>query len=491
MRSDGSGTSPGGVVHPGYRQPELLIDGRAIGAGERPGQPVVNPATLEFLGEVPHALPGDLDDALAAAERGFRTWRRRSPQERGRVLKRAAELLRGDLEHLAHTVALEVGKPLQQGRWEASTAADTLEWFAEEGRRAYGRVIPGCYGGATFTVVKEPVGPVAAFSAWNFPFINAARKLGASLAAGCSCVYKPAEEAPASGMAVARALLAAGLPADAVAVVFGTPSRISEHLLASPVIRKLSFTGSVAVGRHLTQLAARRSIRTTMELGGHAPVIVCADADAPATAAMAVAAKFKNAGQVCVSPTRFYVHDSIFEAFTEAFVAGARALTLGPGTDPKADMGPMIHERRRDAVAELVAEAVRRGARLVCGGLPLPGPGWFHEPTVLTDVPPESRIQHEEPFGPVALIDRFADLDDALGRANGTGFGLAAYAFSSRAATLSRLADALEAGMVALNSFVVSQPDAPFLGVKDSGHGAEAGSEGLEACLVTKLVTRA
>lgn len=473
-----------------YRQPELLIGGRPASGGGRKSQPVVNPATFEVLGELPHATPGDLDDCLAAAQRGFVLWREVSPQERGRILKRAADILRTQAGELAYTVALEVGKPMQQGGWEAATAADTLEWFAEEGRRAYGRVLPGRYGGARFTVVKEPVGPVAGFAAWNFPLINASRKIGAALGAGCSCIYKPAEEAPSSGMAVARALMAAGLPQDALSVVFGVPAEVSAHLLASPVIRKLSFTGSVPVGRQLTQLAAQRSIRTTMELGGHGPVIVCADADVEQTAALAVATKYKNAGQVCVSPTRFLVHESVYARFTQAFVAGARALRLGPGTDPASDMGPMIHQRRRDAVHALVADACAQGATLACGGQAVDGAGWFYAPTVLTDVPAAARILHEEPFGPVALIARFTQIEQALAVANDTGYGLAAYAFSRDAHTLSLLASRLEAGMVALNSFVVSQPDAPFLGVKDSGHGAEAGSEGLEACLVTKLITQ-
>lgn len=474
-----------------YEQPQLIINGVQISSAERRMTPIVNPATLETLGELPHATVADLDAALSGAKMAFEQWRVISPQERGRIIKKAADILRGRAHELEQLVAQEVGKPIVQGRWEALVAADTLEWFAEEGRRAYGRIIPGQYSGVSFRVVKEPVGPVAAFSAWNFPLINAARKLGAALAAGCSCVYKPAEEAPASGLAVARALITAGVPQGVVSVVFGNPAEISAYLLSSPIIRKVSFTGSVPVGKQLTKLAADRGIRTTMELGGHAPVIVCADANAEEVAAMAVASKYRNAGQVCISPTRFYIHQSIHARFLDAFSRRVAELKVGNGLDPATDVGPLIHQRRRDAIHALVGEAVKAGAKLVRGGQPVDRAGWFYEPTVLADVPRTARIMNEEPFGPVAIINAFSDLDAVLAEANALPYGLAAYAFSDSAKTLSKLSSSIESGMVALNSFVISQPDAPFLGIKESGHGAEAGAEGLEACLVTKVISQA
>lgn len=474
-----------------YEQPHLIINGVQIGSAGRRTTPIVNPATLAMLGDLPHATLADLDAALSGAKTGFEQWRAISPQERGRIIKKAADILRGRANELEQLVAQEVGKPLVQGRWEALVAADTLEWFAEEGRRAYGRIIPGQYHGVSFRVVKEPVGPVAAFSAWNFPLINAARKLGAALAAGCSCIYKPAEEAPASGLAVARALLAAGVSQGVVSVVFGIPAEVSAYLLSSPIIRKVSFTGSVPVGKQLTKLAADRGIRTTMELGGHAPVIVCADANVDEVAAMAVASKYRNAGQVCISPTRFYIHQSIHARFLNAFSQRVAELKVGNGLDPAMDVGPLIHQRRRDAIHALVSEAVQAGAKLVIGGKPVDRAGWFYEPTVLANVPRAARIMNEEPFGPVAIINSFADLDEVLAEANALPYGLAAYAFSDSAKILSKLASSIESGMVALNSFVISQPDAPFLGIKESGHGAEAGVEGLEACLVTKVITQA
>ncbi|WP_458766320.1 NAD-dependent succinate-semialdehyde dehydrogenase [Cupriavidus basilensis] len=474
-----------------YEQPHLIINGAQIGTSERSATPIVNPATLETLGHLPHATLADLDAALAGAKSGFERWRTVSPQERGRIIKRAADILRARTSELEQLVAQEVGKPVVQGRWEALVAADTLEWFAEEGRRAYGRIIPGQYSGVSFRVVKEPVGPVAAFSAWNFPLINAARKLGAALAAGCSCIYKPAEEAPASGLAVPRALIAAGVPQGVVSVVFGVPAEISSYLLNSPIIRKVSFTGSVPVGKQLTKLAADRGIRTTMELGGHAPVIVCGDVNIEEVAAQAVASKYRNAGQVCVSPTRFYIHESVYERFLDAFARRVNELKIGDGLDPATDVGPLIHQRRRDAIHGLVSEAVEAGAQLVVGGNPLERVGWFYEPTVLAGVPRGARIMKEEPFGPVAIINPYSDLDEVMREANALPYGLAAYAFSESARTLATISSSLEAGMVALNSFVISQPDAPFLGIKESGHGAEAGPEGLEACLVTKVISQA
>lgn len=474
---------------PGYEPPALLIAGEFV-AATRTAEPVINPANGQILATVPHATPADLDAALDAAQRSFGPWRTETPQERGRILKRAADLLRVRADAIARLVTQEVGKPLAEGRWEAAVAADTLEWFAEEGRRAYGRVLPARQGKTRFSVVKEPVGPVAAFAPWNFPVVNAARKIGAALAAGCPCILKPAEEAPAAALAVGRALLDAGLPPGVLSIVFGVPAEVSSHLIASRVIRKLSFTGSIPVGRHLMKLAVDRGQRTTMELGGHAPVIVCDDADVDAVLDQAVVSKFRNAGQVCVSPTRFYVQRRIYDRFVEGFAARAEALKVGDGLDERSQMGPLIHERRRAAVAALVDDACAAGGRLAAGGRPMDGPGFFYRPTVLAGVPETAHIMNEEPFGPVAIVNRFDELDSALASANRLPYGLAAYGFSASAAQVTRLGDELEAGMVGLNSFSISVADTPFLGVKDSGHGAENGIEGLEACLVTKLISQ-
>ena len=474
-----------------YPELHLLIAGVARAGGGRAQDDVLNPATEEVLGHLPHATAQDLDDALAAAERGFAQWRAVPPQERGRIIKRAADLLRERADTIARIATCESGKPLAETRIETAMSADILEWYAEEGRRAYGRMLMTRAPGTRMTVRKEPVGPVAAFAPWNFPLGNPARKLGAALAAGCSCILKPAEETPASGLAVAQALLDAGLPKDALSVVFGVPDAISRHLLASPVIRKLSFTGSVAVGKHLMKLAADGMKRTTMELGGHAPVLVFGDVDVEKVLNESVAAKFRNAGQVCVSPTRFYVHESIHERFAQGFAERARAWKVGDGLAEGTQMGPLIHARRREAIEALVRDAEAQGARVLAGGRPLNQRGYFFQPTVLADVPDSARVMSEEPFGPIAIVNAFSDTDAVIRDANRLPYGLAAFAFTQKLAIANRLGDALEAGMVGVNTFRISVPDSPFGGIKESGHGSEEGIEGLEACLVTKFVSEA
>lgn len=478
-------------MNPPYQIPALLIDGELLPAGsEGLEQDVINPADGSRLARLPLASAADLDCALHAAQEAFADWRAAGPAARGVILKRAADLIRQRIEHIAFCMTQEVGKPLAESRIEAAMAADTLEWFAEEGRRAYGRVLPARSGDTRFMVVKEPVGVVAAFAPWNFPTVNAARKLGSALAAGCPCILKPAEEAPASALAVGRALLDAGVPRGVIAIVFGAPAKVSSHLLASRIVRKVSFTGSVPVGRQIMKLAADGGQRTTMELGGHAPAIVFDDVDLKRVLDAAVATKFRNAGQVCVSPTRFLVQEQVYERFVQGFGERARSLRVGNGLQDGVRMGPLAHARRVQAIASLVEDSVSAGARLVCGGRRIEGPGNFYEPTVLADVPLAARAMNEEPFGPVALIRPFKDIDEALHEANRLPFGLAAFAFTDSARRLTRLADTLQAGMVALNSFTLSIPDTPFLGVKDSGHGAENGIEGLEACLVTKLISQ-
>jgi len=473
----------------GYVSPQLLIDGEWIGADQRESQPIVNPATGRAMGQVPHATAQDLDRALAAAERAFNSWRKVSPRERGRILKRAADLMHERTDEIALLATLEMGKPLFEAKLELHIATEEMEWFAEEARRTYGRVIPGRFGETRFTVVKQPVGPCAGFSAWNFPIGNAARKLGQAVAAGCSIVYKPGEESPAAALAVARCMVEAGVPDGVISVVFGIPDTISRHLIASPVIRKVSFTGSIPVGKHLIKLAADGLKRTTMELGGHAPVLVFDDADMDFVLENGVARKYRNSGQVCVSPTRFYVQDASYDAFCEQYAERAKKLRVGDGTDPDTKMGPMVHGRRRDAVEELVRDALSHGARLLAGGERIGNEGFFYAPTVLADVPDSARIMNEEPFGPVAVFNRFSDIDDAIEKANRLPYGLAAYAFTQSVARLNRLSDEVEAGMLGLNSFNIAMPETPFGGVKESGHGSEVGIEGLEAYLVTKTVS--
>jgi succinate-semialdehyde dehydrogenase/glutarate-semialdehyde dehydrogenase len=472
-----------------YPDPYLLVDGERLGAAGRRTIPVVNPATGEALGQLPLATPADLDRALQATQKAWPAWRALGPQVRGKILHKAADLLRERSEAIARLATLEMGKPLPETRIELTIAAEIFDWYAEEGRRAYGRVLPQRVTGMRMTVVKEPVGPVAGFAPWNFPIGNPARKLGAALGAGCSVILKPAEESPGSALAVAQALLDAGVPAGAAQVVFGVPAEVSQHLVSSPIIRAVHFTGSIPVGKQLTALAAAGMKRTTMELGGHAPVLVFDDVDVDAVLDLAAAAKFRNAGQVCVSPTRFYVQESIYERFANGFAERAKKVKVGNGLEEGVRMGPLAHERRRPAVAGLIDAAVKDGARLLAGGHALDGPGYFYAPTVLADVPETTRIMNEEPFGPVAVLRPFREFDEVIAAANRLPYGLAAYAFTQNARRVNLLGEQVESGMLGINSFTIAMPEAPFGGVKESGHGSEEGLEGLEACLVTKFIT--
>lgn len=473
-----------------YPEIKLYIDGQWIGAQGRDTQPVFNPATGEIIGQVPLATAADLDLALDAAQRGFALWRATPALERARVLRRAADWLLARREEIAAIATLEQGKPLAETRIELQAAAECLEWYGEEGRRAYGRVIPRQPGMRTL-VVKEPVGPVAAFAPWNFPLGNPARKLGAPIGAGCSVILKPPEEAPASAMLIAQALIEAGLPAGVMNIVYGVPDMVSRHLLGSRIIRKLSFTGSTAVGKHLMKLAADNGQRTTMELGGHAPVLVFDDADVEQALNLMVGSKYRNAGQVCISPTRFYVQENLYSRFLEEFTLRARAITVGNGLDSATRMGPLAHERRLEAIESLVGDARRHGARIHTGGERIErGGGYFFEPTVISELPLSARVMNEEPFGPLALIQPFATFNEAIEQANRLPFGLAAYAFTQSASIALRVGDALEAGMVGINTTAVGSADAPFCGIKDSGHGAENASEGLEACLTIKQISQ-
>ena len=474
-----------------YADLSLFIGGEWLAGDGRKTSPVINPATEEVIGHLPHASKADLDRALSEAERGFKLWRAIFPDQRGKILKRAADLMRERAEEIARIATTESGKSIHETRIEVQMSANIFEWFAEEGRRAYGRVLPQRAPGTRLAIVKEPVGPVAAFAPWNFPIGNPARKISAALGAGCSCILKPAEETPAAGLAVARCLVDAGLPAGVLSVVYGVPSEISEHLLASPIIRKISFTGSIPVGKHLMKLAAEGMKRTTMELGGHAPVLVFDDVDVEKVLDMCATAKYRNAGQVCVSPTRFYVHEKIYNKFVEGFAARAKALPVGNGIEEKNRMGPLVHARRLAAIEALIEDAKNSGAKVQAGGARLKSPGYFYAPTVLSDVPNKARIMNEEPFGPVAVINPFSDYDAVIQQANRLPYGLAAFAFTNSAHRAKLVGEQLEAGMVGVNTFQISVPESPFGGVKESGHGSEEGIEGLEACLVTKFISEA
>ena len=453
-------------------------------------QPVVDPADETTVGSVPMAGAAEIDGAAAAAAQGFAAWRRVLPLERFRVITRATSLLRQRAVTIAAALTLEQGKPLAEAEREVLLAADIIDFLAEEAKRMPERGVPPRTAAvASQTVLRVPVGPVAAFTPWNFPANLPARKIGAALAAGCSMVIKPDERTPASCMALVQAFVDAGLPDGVLNMIVGRPGQISSALIPDPRIAKVSFTGSVAVGRQLGELAARHGKRYTAELGGHAPVLVCADVQAAAVAGLAVAAKYRNAGQVCASPIRFLVHRSRYPEFRDAFVAAAQALRVGPGSEPGTQMGPLIAAHRVHEMQAFVDDALAHGGRLTCGGARLARPGYFYAATVLEGVPPAARVQREEPFGPIAVLDVFDDLDEAIARANALPYGLAAYAFTNDLRLARRLADGLEAGMVGINHFGVSQPETPFGGVKASGVGHESGLEGLLGCTELKLVS--
>ncbi len=472
-----------------YEKLQLLIDGEWSDGTSGKTQAVINPATEEVLGELPHASAADLDRALEASARGFKVWRAVPAEQRQRIMEGAARLLEERKEAVAENLTREMGKPLAEARLELDFTINVLRWYGEEGKRAYGRLVPPRIPNMRQMVMKEPVGPVAAFVAWNFPGVNVIRKIAGALAAGCSIIIKASEETPATCIAIARCFMEAGLPNGVLNVVFGVPDEVSRHLLASPIPRKLSFTGSVPVGKHLQKLAADTLKRCTMELGGHSPFIVFDDVDVDKVAQMAAAGKYRNAGQICVSPTRFYVQESIFDRFVDGFAAVAKKLKVGNGLDQDVNMGPLIGERRLGVMERFVSDARDRGAELVAGGERIGNRGYFYAPTVLKNVPEDALIMNEEPFGPVAPICPFKDFDDVIERANKLQFGLASYAFTRDGARAAALADQIEAGALAVNSLIVSTPETPFGGVNESGYGSEGGIEGLEAFLRTKLVT--
>ena len=473
-----------------YPELYMLVAGEWRKSTDGESEDVLNPATGEVIGTVPHASKTDLDAALEAAQNGYETWRFVQPNQRASILRKAAGLLRERLEHIATILTLEQGKPIAEARAEVVSAAEYTEWFAEEGRRAYGRIIASREAETEFQVRKVPVGVSLSLTPWNFPINTPSRKIAAGLAAGCAVIAKASEETPGVAMEYVRALHDAGAPAGVIQLVFGVPDQVSRHLMASRVVRKVSFTGSIPVGKHIAALAAQNMQRATMELGGHAPVVVFDDVDLERVLDVAIAGKFRNAGQVCISPTRFYVQDGIYKKFVEGFAERAAALRIGDGLDAYTQMGPLANPRRLDAMDAFIADARKSGARIVTGGERLGNKGFFFSPTVIAGAADDSMVMTEEPFGPIAPIVRFSDIESVASRANALEFGLAGYAFTNSLPRARAISEALEVGMVGLNTCAVSLPETPFTGCKESGYGVEGASEGLEPYLVTRTTSQ-
>lgn len=468
----------------------LFINGEWIAASERDTAPVVNPATLQELARVPLATAADLDQALQTAKRAFDVWCNTVPAERARILKDGANLIRERAAHIAELLTLEEGKPLAESRDEVLRAAEYFEWFAEEARRIDGRVVPSNRPGVQQLVKKQAIGPVAAFTPWNFPAITPARKLSAALAAGCSVIIKPGEESPATALALAHALDDAGLPKGVLQVVFGVPDEVSKTLIASPIIRKVTFTGSVPLGRLLAARAAEGVKPITLELGGHGPVLVFKDADIERAAVEGAANRFRGTGQICISSTRFLIQREIYDEFVGHFVSATQALKVGDGMQPGTQVGPLANPRQIAKMEALVADAVARGAKVLAGGKRISGDGYFFEPTVLADVPMDARVMHEEPFGPIAVLMRFDQLQDGLAEANRLPYGLSAYAFTNNARTAIDVGDGLEAAMIGINQYRIVATELPFGGLKESGIGSEGGAEGIEFYLTNKFISQ-
>jgi succinate-semialdehyde dehydrogenase / glutarate-semialdehyde dehydrogenase len=473
-----------------YPNTQLFLNGEWRDSLSKETLEIINPATEEIIGKLAHARKDDLDIALNAADTAFKDWKNVSAYDRSKILRKAAEIIRSRVDKIATLMTLEQGKPLAEAKGETLGAADSIDWYAEEGRRAYGRIIPARAQGVYQFVFKEPVGVVAAFTPWNFPLNQVVKKVAAAFAAGCTVIIKGPEETPASVAELIKAFDEAGMPKGSISLVFGIPAEISEYLISHPIVRKVTFTGSTAVGKQLASLAGTHMKRATMELGGHSPAIVCADADVNVAVKILSANKFRNAGQVCISPTRFLVHESVYDQFVEGFVKSAESLNVGNGLDEGINMGPLAHDRRLTAIEGFVADAVEKGAKILTGGKRKGNKGYFFEPTVMTDVSKDSRIMNEEPFGPLAPINSFSSIDEVVEEANRLNYGLAAYAYTNSAKTAQHLGAAIESGQVSINHHGLGLVDTPFGGVKDSGYGSEGGPEGLDAYLTTKLVSQ-
>lgn len=451
---------------------------------------IENPADGSILGELPVARTEDIDDAIASSVQGFHEWSRHSPWQRAEILLRAESLIAADTERLARIITLENGKPLPESRGEIDRVRETLVYCAEEGKRTYGRIYPPRAAGLAQTVIKRPLGPVAGFSPWNFPAVLPMRKIAPALAAGCSIVLKPAEECPAICIELVRLMIEAGVPANALNLLFGDPATISDRLIAAPEIRKISFTGSIAVGKLLAEKAGRHLKAVTMELGGHAPVIVFDDVDAETVALRCAMFKYRNAGQVCLAPSRFYIHDSVFPAFTRVFAEVARQLKVGPGLEPGTEVGPLSNRRRLEAAEALVDDIVKGGGALLAGGQRFGNAGYFFAPTVATDINPAARILTEEPFCPIAPLIPFTDTDAMFAAANNNDVGLSAYAFTNSLDRAHAFTERIQAAWLGINDFVPLLADAPVAAHRQSGLGYEGGPEGLDAFLETKFVSQ-
>ena len=450
---------------------------------------IIDPATEEEIGRLAMATRTDLDAALDAADKGFKVWREVGAFDRYQIMRKAANLLRERADSIGWLMTREQGKPLGDSVGEIMRGADTIDWFAEEARRTYGQVIPARAPGIMQMTVKLPIGPVAAFTPWNFPINQIVRKLSAALATGCSIIVKAPEETPASPAELIRAFLDADVPENVISLVYGVPAEISEYLIPHPTIRKISFTGSTPVGKHLAALAGLHMKRATMELGGHAPVMIFNDADIDNAIRIMAPFKTRNAGQVCISPTRFLVQDKVADQFTDGFIKALEKTKIGNGLDKGTEMGPMANERRIPVIEAMISDAKSKGANLASGGERIGNKGYFFQPTVLTDVPADATMMNEEPFGPVAIVNRFSTYEDAVVEANRLPFGLAAYAFTSSGETAQRLGQQVESGMLTINHMGLSLPEVPFGGIKDSGYGTEGGSGAVEAYLETRFVT--
>ena len=472
-----------------YSDVSMMIDGAWTKGANGRTIPIVNPATEEVIGQLAHAEKSDLDRALAAADKGFRQWRKVSAYDRYKIMRKAADLMRERLDEICTIMTMEQGKPLYEAKGETALAADIIDWMAEEGRRTYGRIVPARMENVHQLVMKEPIGPVAAFTPWNFPINQVVRKASAALATGCSIIIKGPEDTPGSCAQLIKAFVDAGVPAGVIQLVYGVPSEISEYLIPHPIIKKVTFTGSTPVGKQLAALAGAHMKRVTMELGGHAPAIVFEDADLEQAVNVLGANKFRNAGQVCVAPTRFLVHEKVYPEFVERFTAYARNVKVGNGLDADSKMGPLVAERRLHAMDSFVSDAIAKGAKIETGGQRKGNKGYFYEPTVMTDVPLDAKIMNDEPFGPLAPISSFKDFDGVVKEANRLDWGLAAYAYTKNTKTAAAIGAAFESGMVSINHHGLALPEVPFGGIKDSGYGSEGGLEALEAYLNTKFIS--
>lgn len=472
-----------------YQQLSLYINGTFISGEGRKMQNVINPATQEVLGQLPHASEADLDMALQSAEKAFVTWKKSSPMDRSAILRKVAQLTRDRANDIARNMTLDMGKPLSESLGEVVSCADHADWHAEECRRIYGRVILPRHPDVRQLVLREPIGVCVAFTPWNFPYNQAIRKICAAIGAGCTIILKGPEDAPSAVMAIAQMFHDAGLPPGVLNIVWGAPDKVSDYLIRSPISRKVSFTGSVPVGKQLAALAGAHMKRVTMELGGHSPVLVFDDADVERAATMLAKFKVRNAGQVCVSPTRFYVQSKAYDKFLAKFVDVLKNIKVGNGLEEGVEMGPLAHERRVPAISKFVEDARQRGADVVLGGDPIGGKGFFFPPTVITGLKDDSMLMTQEPFGPVAPVVPFSDVDEVIRRANSLPFGLSSYVFTNSLQTATKVSNALEAGMVNINHFGSALPETPFGGIKDSGIGSEGGLETFDGYLVTKFVT--